>query len=96
LYIADAWYPGWHATVNDKPTNILMANYGFRAIVVPAGEALVKLRYWPPGLIAGGVLSTIGLTTIIALFWFGRRKLATGVEASLVSSPMVNSEVHTD
>lgn len=93
LYIADAWYPGWHATVNEKPAPILIANYGFRAVVVPAGEVLVKLRYWPPGLIAGGALSTIGLATVIALFWFGRRNSPNGVEASPVSSPLVKSEV---
>jgi len=73
LYIADAWYPGWSATVNDKPAPILVANYGFRAVVVPAGEALVKLDYWPRGFFAGATVSTIGLAAVSALFWFGAR-----------------------
>jgi hypothetical protein len=87
LYIADAWYPGWRATVNNKPTPILVANYGFRAVVVPAGDVLVELSYLPRGFITGGILSFIGLSTVIALCWFGGGNLRKGAEASVPSSP---------
>jgi hypothetical protein len=83
LYIADAWYPGWHATVNDKPATILIANYGFRAVVIPAGEVLVKLRYLPVGFLPGVALSAIGLIAVVVLLLFGDRDLRRGAKASL-------------
>jgi hypothetical protein len=86
LYIADAWYPGWRATVNSKPAPIVIANYGFRAVVVPAGDVVVKLDYLPRGFVAGGVLSTIGLSSVAALFWFGGRNPRKSNDASLASS----------
>lgn len=75
LYIADAWYPGWSATVNGKLASILIANYGFRAVVVPAGEVLVELRYLPSGFVAGAILSAMGVTATVGLLGFSGRDL---------------------
>lgn len=81
LYIADAWYPGWRATVNGKPTSIFIANYGFRAVLVPAGEVVVKMSYLPSGFLAGLLISAIGLGAVTVLLWFGGRDPREGAEA---------------
>lgn len=77
LYMADAWYPGWRATVNDKPAPILNANYGFRAVVVPAGDAVVRLSYLPSGFLLGLLLSALGLAAVTGLLWFGDHRGVT-------------------
>lgn len=47
LVLADAWYPGWTAAVNDEATPIYRANIMFRAVAVPAGESLVAFQFEP-------------------------------------------------
>jgi hypothetical protein len=67
LYLADAYYPGWKAIVNGHPAEVMVANYGFRAIRVPAGDIRVSLRYLPVGFIPGAVVSILSLGLVIAL-----------------------------
>ncbi|MBI3417961.1 MAG: YfhO family protein [Verrucomicrobia bacterium] len=45
LVVAQAFYHPWRAYVDDRPTRIWRANYGFQAIEVPAGRHAVKLAY---------------------------------------------------
>jgi hypothetical protein len=58
LVLADAYYPGWVATVNGTPTPVERADVMFRAVYVPAGKSEVVFEYkpaWLPGaLIVGG------------------------------------------
>jgi uncharacterized membrane protein YfhO len=74
LYLAESYYDGWSATVNGEPTNILPANYGFRAIPIPAGDVRVRLSYLPVGFILGACISLFGVGCVIAL---AMRKPAT-------------------
>ncbi|MFP2901676.1 YfhO family protein, partial [Corallococcus sp. 4LFB] len=72
LVVNDAWQPGWRATVDGQDVPILPADVAVRAVVVPAGQHRVELRYRTPGLTAGlllGALSWLGL----ALACLGRR-----------------------
>jgi hypothetical protein len=73
VYMADAYAEGWSAEVNGRPAPILPANYGFRAVAVPAGDVRVELSYLPPGLATGGVISLVCLAIAIAM---GLRKTA--------------------
>ncbi|MCH7952239.1 YfhO family protein, partial [Patescibacteria group bacterium] len=47
LFLSDAFYPGWVATVDGEETKIYRANYAFRAIVVPLGSHTVIFKYKP-------------------------------------------------
>lgn len=47
LYLGDAHYPGWKATVGGKRVKILRAWLAFRAVAVPAGRSVVDFRYRP-------------------------------------------------
>ena len=67
LYIADAYYPGWSATVNGQPAPILIANYGFRAVTIPAGDVRLTLTYVPVGFVPGAIISLLALGITIAL-----------------------------
>ena len=44
LTLVDAAYPGWRATVDEKPTPLLRANDVFKAVVLPARPALRQIR----------------------------------------------------
>jgi hypothetical protein len=60
LFMADTWYPGWRAYVDEIETPIHRANYLFRAIEVPAGTHQVLLRYHPVSFIIGILISGAG------------------------------------
>ncbi|MCX6048047.1 MAG: hypothetical protein NT075_23345, partial [Chloroflexi bacterium] len=68
LVLSELWYPGWRATVNGAPAEVLRANGALRAIALPAGAATVHLWFapisWRIGLGAFGV----GLLLLFGVF----------------------------
>ena len=78
LVLADAYYPGWHASVDSREVPIYPANVLFRGVPVPAGEHSVIFTFeptgWRLGLIAGG--AALVLTTALGLLavWGFRRQ----------------------
>jgi hypothetical protein len=75
LYCAESHMPGWSATVDGRPVEILAANYAFRAVVLPAGRSRVEFVYVPPGWAAGvrvTAVSVVLLAALLALAWRAR------------------------
>ncbi|MBZ0291208.1 MAG: YfhO family protein [Anaerolineae bacterium] len=78
LLLADAYYPGWRAWVNDSETPIYRADVMFRAVPVPAGESTVIFEYAPAWLRwivpVGVAVWLVLLVVLVALWWLtGRR-----------------------
>jgi uncharacterized membrane protein YfhO len=67
VVVSDAFDPGWQAWVDGRRSEVLRANLAFRAVEVPAGEHALKLRYVPPGLVAGGAASLAALAGLLPL-----------------------------
>lgn len=68
LVLADADYPGWTATVDGAPAEIVRTNVLLRGVAVPPGEHDVEMRYRPshwPQALWFGALGWLGL----ALLW---------------------------
>ena len=65
LVLADEWYEGWHAHVNERPVPILRANHVLRGVEVPAGRSTVLFRYEPESLTVGVRLLSTGLLTLV-------------------------------
>jgi hypothetical protein len=59
LLIADVWYPGWQAEVDDEPAPVLRGDYLFRAISLPAGNSQVELAYRPLSFSIGAIMSGV-------------------------------------
>ncbi len=71
LVLADAYYPGWQATLDSQPTPIWRANYAFRAVYVPAGQHTVQFVFDPVIWKVGVAVS--GITLLSLLGWLGWR-----------------------
>lgn len=76
LVLSDSYYPGWNAYINGNRTEILRANYAFRAVALPNGENVVEFKYEPLSFYVGGLISLIGLLILIIAMQKSRRKVA--------------------
>jgi hypothetical protein len=82
LVLADAYYSGWSARIDDQPADILPANVALRAVAVPAGEHRVVFEYRTPHLKLGVAATVLGLLACCALLVWGNRRKASPVEVS--------------
>jgi len=63
----DTNYPGWSATVDGQPVEILAANYLFRGIVVGPGTHEIDFSYRPLSFVIGSAVSLLSLLVIVVL-----------------------------
>ena len=61
LFLSDTYYPGWKAYVDNKETEIYLADYTFRAVVVPGGLHTVRFVYDPFSFKAGALAAGVGI-----------------------------------
>lgn len=87
LVVADSIArPGWSATVDGRPVDLVAASHALAAVPVPDGTHTVTLSYDAPGLRTGAVVSllgalvTLGLLVVPALV--GRRRSRRRVDPS--------------
>ena len=77
LVLADAFYPGWNASVDGEMTTILRTDYLFRAVPISAGEHTVIFRYEPEsfwwGIRITLVTVAVVLLSILILMIMGRK-----------------------
>ncbi|HWR50682.1 MAG TPA: YfhO family protein [Bryobacteraceae bacterium] len=77
VVVSDNYFPGWKATVDGKPAEIHAAYLSLRGVVVPAGHHRIDMRYRPASVIAGAMLTALGLLLAAALsLWEARRPIA--------------------
>jgi uncharacterized membrane protein YfhO len=67
VVVVEAYAAGWQATVDGAPAPVWRANVLFRAVPVPAGRHEVEMRYRPPSVWWGAVLSAIGVAAAVGL-----------------------------
>ena len=80
LLLADTWYPGWVATVNQKPVPITQCEGIFRCITLPDNSGMVTFDYQPASFWLGFKISLISLIiTILALFITSRHHFHFGM-----------------
>ena len=68
LFLSDTYYPSWKASIDGKNTKLYLADYTFRAIVVPQGQHTVRFYYDPIMFKRGLLLSGITVGFLILVF----------------------------
>ena len=73
LVLTDIWHPNWTLTVNGRKQHLGRVDGAFRGLALPAGRHFVEMNYAPRTLLAGRILSALGLLLALALFVARRR-----------------------
>jgi len=73
LVVGEWDYPGWYATVDDRRVPIHRANYGLRAVPLPAGSHRVEFRYRPPVFIVSAAVSAATCGALVVMGWLHAR-----------------------
>ena len=73
LYYADGYHPHWQAFVNGVKTQVIKANVGFKAIVIPYGQTEVTFRFgnWFYTLSMGCTLVLLAAVCGLTLVFLG-------------------------
>lgn len=66
LVLSDTTYPGWQASVDGQPVEILPANLMFRVIQLPAGQHTVVFEFVPRSLQIGALVTLLALLFLVA------------------------------
>ncbi len=61
MLLTDSYHKGWKAFIDGEETEIMRANYAFRAVAVPAGRHRVKFVFEHPALRVSVVTSIFGV-----------------------------------
>lgn len=73
LILSDAWYPGWEASVDEQPVEVLRANGLFRAVRLPEGAHEVVFTFRSRTLVAGAAIS--GVCAVGIAIWLAAARL---------------------
>jgi hypothetical protein len=80
LIVSENYYPGWVATVDQKPAAIGRADFTFIGIELPAGGRIVDLVFTSPAYERGKVITWIaialGFLMLAGGWWRDRSRLA--------------------
>ena len=71
LVTSDTHWPGWHARVNGRDTEVVKVNGAFNGVYIPPGAASVELWYWPDEVTHGLLAGAVGL---LLLTWMVVRR----------------------
>lgn len=75
LVVSEMWYPGWQATVNGAPAEVMQANGGLQAVAVPAGQSQVVLSFHPAPWRWGLIAAAVGVALVVLLLVLERRRI---------------------
>jgi hypothetical protein len=66
LVTSDAYFEGWHATIDGASAPVYRTGYALRGVSVPAGRHRVVVSYLPWSLVAGAAISVLALIALAA------------------------------
>lgn len=73
LVVADAYFPGWRATLDGADVPILRADYLLRAVKLPAGRHAVRMFYAPRSFTVGATISVLALLAWVTVIVRSRK-----------------------
>ena len=78
LYLAVPWEDGWQLYVDGERTEGFAVYYGYTGVALEAGEHEIEMRYQPPGLKGGVLVSFLGLSACAAVSVLQNRRKMKG------------------
>ena len=66
VVIADAWFPGWSATLDGHPLDIARVDHLVRGVAVPEGAHRIAMRYVPEGWPVAEAVTRLALLVWVA------------------------------
>jgi uncharacterized membrane protein YfhO len=83
LVVNDAWWPGWRATIDGRPAELLPADVLVRAVRWPPGRHTLVMTYAPPEVAWGWAASAAGaLVLALRVHRAARRRPGAPASAS--------------
>jgi len=76
VVLVDTHDPGWRATLDGLPAEVLRADVAFRAVAVPAGRHVIEYVYRPRSITLGLVVSGVAVLAALAIAALERRRRA--------------------
>lgn len=73
LFFSIPYDSGWKAALDDHDIDIHVVNAGLMGIKIPKGQHKVVLKYFPPYIKSGAVISVLALILAVVLFIFKRK-----------------------
>lgn len=70
VLLSEVWHPGWSVRVDGRPAPLVRADVALLGLWLEPGEHHIELRFWPPGLTVG--LLVTGITVLGVLFTLAR------------------------
>lgn len=67
VVFSEIWYPGWNATLDGKPLELIRADWTLRAAILPEGRHEVVMRFEPESYRKGHDISLASSITLILL-----------------------------
>lgn len=67
LFVPIIYDKNWHVYINGTEQNVLIANAGFMAVIVPGGESDIKIRYEAKSYRYGAILTLCSILVIVVL-----------------------------
>ena len=74
LVISEVWHPGWHAIVDGRSTTVYRTDIALQGLWLEPGVHTLELRYWPPGLTAGSIVTGLTCMAVPVLLLIRKRR----------------------
>ena len=74
LVISEVWHPGWHAIVDGRSTTLYRTDIALQGLWLEPGVHTLELRYWPPGLTAGSIVTGLTCVAVPVLLLIRKRR----------------------
>lgn len=67
LVLSEVWHPGWSAHVDGRSTSLTRTDIALLGLWLEPGDHQVEIRFWPPGLTLGLVVTGLTIVGVLGL-----------------------------